>query len=54
VQLSRAIGCQPTPVKAALDNKLEAPKARVRHMAIDDNLLDASHSEDRFWILLYR
>jgi hypothetical protein len=46
MQLSRAFGCQPTRVKAALDNELEASRVRGRHMAIDENL----ESEILEWI----
>jgi hypothetical protein len=37
MQLSRAFGCQPIRVRATLDNGLEAPKVRDRHMAVDEN-----------------
>jgi hypothetical protein len=46
MQLSRAFRCQPIRVKAALDNRLEAPKVRGRHMAIDEN----SKAEILEWI----
>jgi hypothetical protein len=37
MQLSRTFECQPTRVKAALDNRLEAPKVCDRHIAVDEN-----------------
>jgi hypothetical protein len=37
MQLSRSFGCQPTRVKAALDNRAKAPKVRRCHMAVDEN-----------------
>jgi hypothetical protein len=46
MQLSRAFGYQPTRVKATLDNGLEAPKVRGRHMAVDEN----SEAENLEWI----
>jgi hypothetical protein len=46
IQLSRAFGYQPIRVKVTLDNRLEAPKVRDRHMAIDEN----SEAEILEWI----
>jgi hypothetical protein len=37
MQVSSAFGYQPIRVKAALNNRLEEPKVRDRHMAIDKN-----------------
>jgi hypothetical protein len=46
MQLSRVSECQPTRIKAALDNRLEALKVRGRHMAVDEN----SEAEILEWI----
>jgi hypothetical protein len=37
VQFPREFAYQPTRVKAELDNRLEAPNIRDRHMAVDGN-----------------
>jgi hypothetical protein len=37
VQFFRAFEYQPIRVKAMLDNRLEMPKVRVRHIEIDEN-----------------
>jgi hypothetical protein len=37
MQISRVFGRQPIRVKIVLDNGLDAPKVRDRHMAVDEN-----------------